>query len=67
KYVCPKCQGTDLGVCVLADAKLIQTDDNVETVVDGGGHTWDETHNMWCNACGFCAGAGSFWKAESAA
>jgi hypothetical protein len=61
-YSCPKCQSTDLGVCVLADAKLVQTDDNIETVIDGGDHTWDGTHTMWCNACGFCDGAMTFYK-----
>jgi hypothetical protein len=52
KYKCPRCAGTNLGVVITAPAKLIQTDDNFETVLcDGDCHEWDFSSRMWCEDC----------------
>jgi len=41
KFTCFKCGGTDLGVIVLTQAKLLQEPDgNIQTEAVGGNHEW---------------------------
>lgn len=64
KFTCFKCGGTDLGVTVLTQAKLLQEPDgNIQTEADGN-HEWDASHTMWCNACGACDVAAAFVTPE---
>ena len=50
RYRCPDCGSTDLWVIVMAAARLVQTDDNIETEIEGD-HEWDGWHSMGCNDC----------------
>lgn len=65
KFTCFKCGGTDLGVIVLTQAKLLQEPDgNIQTEAVDGNHEWDASHTMWCNACGACDVAAAFVTPE---
>jgi hypothetical protein len=60
-WACLKCKSTDLTVVVSTTVRLIQeSDDEFQTVEDGGDHEWDEESPMVCGACGFSAESKEF-------
>lgn len=61
RYICPKCDSTNLNVTVITTAKLIQHEDSgeFETEVDGD-HEWDEKSSMFCDSCAYTDNAEEF-------
>lgn len=64
-YICPKCSSIKLTVNVIVTADFVQEgDDNYQTVLDGGDHTWDDDSHMHCKDCGHWAVAEKFFTAN---
>ena len=64
-YTCPQCKGTNLHVHVLATAKLVQSPDRAHAEIHADSIAdWDGSNTMWCNDCGYCEGAVSFYNPE---
>lgn len=50
QWACPKCRSQNLSVVVTTSAKLVQSEENIETEAYGS-HEWDGASIMICDDC----------------